>query len=136
MEVRMQHIGGGDSNAGSSGWHVVSELRLQGVSELHSADIRRRSWRRRIVEADAAEFETHFEIRDAGLPLRNGWLNPGMRETIVRFFALGLSNDPLSIENARLIHRSRLALRKFDGAALRELLTRQFAVAAALERTL
>lgn len=135
LEVRCQHIGG--SGSGGRGWSVVTEVPLrQGVSELHIADILPR-WRlRRGTETPESDFDRHFRVHDAGFPLRDGWLTKRVREAIAHFYALDLPLDRLSIEEARLIHRSRLPPGRFDSAILRELLTRQVAVAAALERAL
>lgn len=132
--MRCQHIGGSGSEG--RGWTVVTEVPLQGVSELHSADILPRMRLRRDVEALESDFDRNFKVRDAGYPLRDGRLNGRVRGAIAHFYALELPLDRLSIEEARLIHRSSLPLQRFDGAILRELLTRQVAVAAALERAL
>jgi hypothetical protein len=129
LEVRCQHIG-------KRGWFVVTEVPLQGVSELHSADILPRWKLRRGTETHGSDFDRHFKVQDAGYPLRDGWLTERVRGVIAHFYALDLPLDRLSIEEARLIHRSRLPPGRFDGAILRELLTRQVAVAAALERAL
>jgi hypothetical protein len=137
FDVRYQYIGKGGGGGGwTAGWYVVTEVPLQGVSELHSAEIRARAGRPRVIDARGSDFERNFTVRDAGFPLRDGWLNDPVRGAIAHFYALELTLDPLAIEEGRLIHRAHLPLRRLDSAILRELLTRQVAVAAALERTL
>jgi hypothetical protein len=138
FDVRFQHIGGGGSGGGgwTPDWYVVTETALQGVSDLHSAEIRARGWRPGVAEPRESDFEKHFTVRDAGYPLRQGWLNDRVRGAIYHFYALELPPDPLGIEEGSLIHRAHLPVRRLDGALLRELLTRQGAVAAALERAL
>jgi len=135
FDVRFQHIGR-NSGGWTPDWYVVTETALQGVSDLHSAEIRARGRRPGAVEPRESDFEKHFAVRDAGYPLRQGWLNERTRGAIYHFYALELPPDPLGIEEGRLIHRARLPVRRLDGALLRELLTRQGAVAAALERAL
>jgi hypothetical protein len=136
FDVRTQYISGVGALGLSPGWYVVTETPLQGVSELHSAEIRARGGRPRAIDPRDSDFERHFTVRDAGFPLRDGWLNDGVRGAIARFYALELPLDRLAIEQGRLIHRADLPLRRLDGAILRELLTRQASVAAALERAL
>ena len=133
--MRFQHIGR-NSGGWTPDWYVVTETALQGVSDLHSAEIRARGRRPGAVEPRESDFEEHFTVRDAGYPLRQGWLNDRVRGAIYHFYALELPPDPLGIEEGRLIHRAHLPVRRLDGALLRELLTRQAAVAAALERAL
>jgi hypothetical protein len=135
FDVRFQHIGR-NSGGWTPDWYVVTETALQGVSDLHSAEIRARGRRPGAVEPRESDFEKHFTLRDAGYPLRQGWLNDRVRGAIYHFYALELPPDPLGIEEGRLIHRAHLPVRRLDGALLRELLTRQAAVAAALERAL
>lgn len=132
-DVRSEHRGG--SGRGGGTWYVVTSVPLQGVSELHSVDIRPR-WRRRGAVETAEDFERCFAVNDAGYPLRDGWLNERVRRAIAHFYALELPLYLLSIEEGRLIHRSPLSLRQIDGALLRDLLARQVAVAEALERVL
>jgi hypothetical protein len=67
---------------------------------------------------------------------RERWLNNFVRRAIAHFYTLELPLDPLSIEEGKLVHRASLSLRKLDVAALRELLLRQEALAAMLERAL
>lgn len=135
FDVRLQHRSrSGSKGAGS--WYVVTEVALQGVSDLHSADIRPR-WRRpKAVDPRAPDFGKYFTVYDAGYPLREGWLNHEVRSAIAHFYALDLPLDPLSIEEGRLIHRALLPVKRFSGESLRELLTRQGMVGAALERAL
>lgn len=134
LEVRLQHRSGGSKGAG--GWYVVTEVDLQGVSDLHSADIRPR-WRRpKVVDPRDPEFGKYFTVFDAGYPLREGWLNNDVRSAIAHFYALDLPLNLLSIEEGRLVHRSHLSVKRFNGDLLRQLLTRQGALAAAIERTL
>jgi len=133
FDVRLQHIGRG-SGRGGGGWYVVTRVALQGVSELHSVDIRPRF--RRLLGGEPRGFEEDFTLIDAGYPLRAGWLTDRVRGAIASFYALELTPDPLVIEEGRLIHRAHLPVQRFDGPLLRELLTRQAAVAAALEQAL
>jgi hypothetical protein len=136
FDVRTQYISGVGTLGLSPGWYLVTETPLQGVSELHSAEIRARGRRPRVIDPRDSDFERHFTVRDEGFPLRDGWLDDGVRGAIAHFYALELPLGPLAIERGRLIHRADLPLRRLDGAILRELLTRQAAVAAALERAL
>lgn len=133
FDVLYQHRGGRGQAVGA--WYLVTSVPLQGVSELHSTDIRSRRKVRGAVESPKA-FEKHFKVNDAGYPLRDGWLNERVRTAIAHFYAVELPLYLLSIEEARLVHRSPLSLGSIDGSSLRELLTRQAAVAAALERVL
>jgi hypothetical protein len=137
FDVRYQHIGRGVGSGGwTPGWYVVTEVPLQGVSELHSAEIRARARRPRDIDPHDPDFEKYFTVRDAGYPLRQGWLTGRMRGAIAHFYAFELPLAPLGIEEGRLIHRAHVPVRRLDGALLRELLTRQAAVADALERAL
>lgn len=136
FDVRLQHRGPGAGSKGAGSWYVITEVVLQGVSDLHSADIRAR-WRRpKVVDPQDPDFGKYFIVHDAGYPLREGWLNNRVRTAITHFYALDLPLDRLNIEEGRLIHRALLPVKRFDGGVLRELLTRQVAVAAALERAL
>jgi hypothetical protein len=136
FDVRLQHRGRGSNSKGPGSWYVVTEVTLQGVSDLHSADIRAR-WRRpKIVDPRDPEFGKYFTVFEAGYPLREGWLNHEVRSAIAHFYALDLPLDPLSIEEGRLIHRALLPVKRFSREILRELLTRQGAMATALERAL
>lgn len=136
FDVRLQHLGRGIGSNWSPGWCVITRVALRGVSDLHSAEIRPR-WRRpRVVDPRDPDFEKHFSLLDAGYPLRQGWLNDRVRGAIAHFYALELPLDPLVLEEGRLLHRSLLPVRRFSRDTLRELLARQAAVAAALERAL
>lgn len=136
FDVRLQHRGKGPVSKGPGSWYVVTEVALQGVSDLHSTDIRAR-WRRpKVVDPRDPDFGKYFTVYDAGYPLREGWLNHQVRTAIAHFYALDLPLDPLSIEEGRLIHRALLPVKRFDNEILRELLTRQGTVAAALEQAL
>jgi hypothetical protein len=134
VDVRHRYLGS-QSAPGSRGWRVITEMPLRGVSELHSAEIRPRT-RRRFAGARDTDFGSHFAIRDFGMPLREGWLGPRVRTAVGHFYALDLPLDSLSIEEGRLVHRAAAPLKRFDAAALRELLARQATVATALERAL
>jgi len=137
FEVRYQHIGKGAGVGGwAPGWYVVTETTLKGVTDMHSAEIRPRARRPRAVDPDDHDFGKYFALRDAGYPLREGWLNHRTRGAIAHFYALALPLDPLVIEEARLIHRAHLPVRRLDAGSLREVLTRQAQVAAALENAL
>jgi hypothetical protein len=129
FDVRCTHIG-------KRGWHVVTQVPLEGVSDLHSTEIRPRAGWPRAIDPRDSEFEKHFTVLDLGYPLRQGWLNAGVRGAIAHFYALDLPRDPLAIEEGRLIHRAHVPVQRLDADILRELLTRQGAVAAALERAL
>lgn len=129
FEVRLQH-------RGKRGWYFVTEVSLQGVSDLHSTDIRPRRRRPQVVDPQDPDFGKYFTVHDAGYPLREGWLNDRVRAAIAHFYALDLPLDPLSIEEGRLVHRSHLPVQRFSGDLLRDLLTRQGAVAAVLEQVL
>jgi hypothetical protein len=83
-----------------------------------------------------SRIRTDFEIRDQGYPLTQGWATEPTRDAIYAFHSQGLPLELLSIEEARLVHRTRTPLSRFEGEGLRRLLTRQAAVAAALERAL
>jgi hypothetical protein len=135
FDVRLRHIGRGSGNW-APGWCVITGVALRGVPDIHSAEIRPRMRRPRAVDPRDPDFEKHFPVLDAGYPLRQGWLNDRVRGAIAHFYALELPLDPLILEEGRLIHRSLLPVQRFDGTNLRELLTRQSAVAAALERAL
>ncbi len=137
FDVRFQHIGRAVGSGGwTPGWYIVTDAALQGVSDLHSAEIRPRGRRPKVVDPEDPEFAKYFPVRDAGYPLREGWLNKRMRGAISHFYAMELPLNPVVIEESRLIHRSHLPVRRFSAEALREILVRQAAVGAALERTL
>jgi hypothetical protein len=121
---------------GKKGWCVVTAVPLPEVSDLHSVEIRARLMRSRLIDPRDFDFEKHFVVHDLGYPLRNGWLNDRVRGAIGHFYALELPLDQLGIEEGRLIHRAQIPLQRLDNALLREILTRQGAVADALERAL
>lgn len=134
FEVRYQHLGSSGGAGGPSGWYLVSSARLQGVSALHSVDVGPRS-RRDLGRAVAAgDLASAFIVRDAGYPLREGWLTAAVGRALAEFYALDLPLGALALEEAALVHRLRRSLRGLGGSELRELLSRQAAVASALER--
>lgn len=135
FEVRHQYISGATGAGWAAGWYLVTQTDLQGVSDLHSFEIRAHTRRGQVIDPYDPEFEKHFTVRDSGYPPREGWLKQRVRTAIAHFYALDLRLDPLSVEEGRLVHRSHLAVKRFDGDLLRELLTRQGAVAAVLEQT-
>jgi hypothetical protein len=92
-----------------------------------------RPWK---IPAFGSDFKKQFTVLDLGFPLRSGWLTESLRAALARFYSLELSLDRLSLEAGRLIHRSRLPLRRIDATILRELLARQAAVAAEFEDSL
>jgi hypothetical protein len=118
------------------GWLMVTAVPLSEVSDLHSVEIRRRFGRSRLIDPRDFDFEKHFVVHDLGYPLRDGWLTDRVRGAIGYFFAFEPPLDQLGIEEGRLVHRTLEPLQRLDGALLRELLTRQAAVADALERVL
>ncbi len=139
VEVRYQHIGGSSVSGWTPDWYLVTVIPLRGVRDVHSVEIRPRSSRARRGEASPGstlEFERDFEIRDQGYPLTQGWATEPTRDAIYAFHSQGLPLELLSIEEARLVHRTRTPLSRFEGEGLRLLLTRQAAVADALERAL
>ena len=117
------------------GWVVFTELPLDGVSQLHAVDVRRRLGRHPVDPRDA-DFARHFAVHDLGMPLRDGWMTPRVRGALAHFFAHELATGTLSIEEGRLVHRGFAPLRRYTPLALRELLGRHAALAAALERSL
>jgi hypothetical protein len=134
MTVTWRHLGGGGGSSSGGAWRVITSTPLDGVSELHSTQIRRRwSLGRRPRGADFAEL---FAVRDFGLPLRPGWLSPRVEAAVVAFYELDLPLGELSIEEGCLVHRMFAELGKLDGGNLREMLSRQASLAAALERRL
>lgn len=68
FDVRCQHIGKGIGVGGwcSPGWYVVTEVPLQGVSALHSAEIQPRTRRSRVIDPRDSDFGKYFTVRDAG----------------------------------------------------------------------
>lgn len=136
FDVRLQHLGGGLGSSSGPGWCVITKVALQGVLDVHSTEIRPRARRPRGIDLRNSDFEKHFTVHDAGYPLRQGWLNEHVRGAIAHFYALELPLDPLSIEEGHLVHRALLPVQRFSGDTLRELLTRQVAVARALEHAL
>lgn len=134
FDVRLQHLGGGMGSRSGPGWCVITAATLRGVSELHSAEVRPRA--RLVFGGEARDFGKDFQVIDAGYPLREGWLDDRVRGAILRFYELGLPAGPLLIEEGRLLHRGPFPVERLAGERLRDLLTRQAAVAAALERAL
>jgi hypothetical protein len=136
IEVLYQHIGGRTGVGWTSDWYLVTTVPLHGISELHSAGIHLRTRRSRLGNPSEAEFKENFSVRDEGYPLRTGWLTDRTRGAIYEFYRPDLPLEPLMIEEAKLVHRSRHLLRHLESGGLRELLGRQAAVAAALESSL
>jgi hypothetical protein len=116
-------------------WHLVTSVSLAGVSELHAVDIRPRLGAR-VIDGRDADFERQVAVHDLGLPLREGWLQPGVRGALGHLFAHPLAGGTLSIEEGRLVLRSAVSLPQVDAGALRQLLDRLVATAAAVERAL
>ena len=135
VEVRHQHLSAGAGAERGAGWQLLTVVPLRGVSQLHSARIRRRFGRRRAAVDDARPGDG-FAVQDFGMPLRPGWLGPRVAGALAGFYALELPLAPLDVEEGRLVHRAGERLLRIEGAALRQLLERQAAVAAALERAL
>ena len=136
VEVRHQHFGKGAGTSWAPGWQVITSVALRGVSQLHSTRIAPR-WRRpRAHEPADGAFDDHFKVRDFGMPLRQGWLGPRVRAAIAQLYALDLPLAPLDLEEGRLLHRGDERLLRLDAARMRELLARQVALGAALERAL
>lgn len=133
FEVRHQHIGGGRSGSGwTPDWYLVTTTLLNGVPEVHSADIRPRLSRNSASPPTADD----FVVRDFGYALRNGWLSPATAQSIAAFYETDLPLDRITIEEGKLTHRSRFVLRRLNGPRLHELLSRQAALATQLERSL
>ena len=136
VDVRHQHFGGGMGSSSGPGWQVLTSVPLRDVSQLHSARIAPRLGRRRPIDPRDEDFEGRFRIQDFGMPLRQGWLGPRVRAALAHFYALELPLAAVDVEEGRLVHRGSEALLRADGAAVRELLARQVALAEALERAL
>lgn len=136
FEVRHQYISGATGAGWAAGWYLVTQTDLQGVSDLHSFEIRARTRRGQVIDPYDPEFEKRFTVRDSGYPPREGWLNQRVRAAIAEFYALDLPLNPLSVEEGRLVHRSHLSVKRFSDDVLRELLVQQGAVAAVLEQVL
>lgn len=132
--VSYRHIGGRHTPGWVTGWYLVTETVLRGVSELHAVEIRpRRRGRRRDRGAD---FAAAFDVRDLGMPLPHGWVTERVHASLAAFYDLDLPLELLSVEEGRLVHRAPVALGAIGAETVRELLSRQGSVAAALERAL
>lgn len=136
FEVRCQHLGGGGlhgTNSGPADWCLVASTRLAGVADVHAADVRPRS-RRRLrqtpIDADA------FVVRDFGSPLPQGWLDQRVATALRDFYPQTVPLDSLSIEEGRLVYRSRRLLGRIRADDLRAFLARLDAVAGSIESTL
>jgi hypothetical protein len=86
--------------------------------------------------SDAPPSADDFVVRDAGYPLPEGWLTPAVAAALRAFYAVAVPHERLWIEEGALLHRSRARLDRVDAPALRDLLQRQAAAAAALEQVL
>lgn len=109
VDVRYQYL--------PIGRHLITTIPLRNVADIHSADI----W-------------PNLSVREYGYPFRDGWLDERTRAALAAFFAQQLRVEKLVIEKGALLHRSGLSLQRLEGR-LKELITRQVAVAEALERT-
>jgi len=137
FEIRDEHLG-----PPLRGYFLVAAAPLAGAGwAMHEVEIQRGSMRRRVLRAlnvttlrsgDEA-FDERFSVSETGVPVRLGWLDSHVRSAITQFYESRLSLDRLVIQDGQLIHRARAPWKQFDATALRELLVRQSAVAAALE---
>ncbi|MEO6237055.1 MAG: hypothetical protein ABIQ52_08650 [Vicinamibacterales bacterium] len=80
-------------------------------------------------------FDARFRLREDGLKVRAGWLDAAVRDEVTRVFD-GIPSDSLiAIQEGELLITLREPWKGIDGTAVRALLGRQVALAAALQRT-
>lgn len=131
VEVAYRHLG----RPGAQGWYLETSLPLRGIPDTHCVDIRPRFSLLRRDELRSADFDRQFALRDAGLPMPAHWLREPVRAAICAFFNGELDLEWLSIDAARLRHRTCLPLTALDARRLGDLLRRQVAVAIEIEKS-
>ena len=109
--------------------------------ELHGVDIVRGGVRlrkalgHRLLTTGDAEFDAKYAVREDGIPIRERWLDQATRAAIANFYELPSATGTIWIQEGRLSHLISSPWKGVDGASLQALLTRQAALASALERT-
>lgn len=129
VTVRSQYVGSGGSVRGMRGHLFVLATPLRAPAwAMHDLEIRQRRGR--------DTWDARFPRRESGVPVREGWLTDGARAAIAHFFDHGLAVGTLRTDRGQLQHVapwSRIGDTS-DPAAVRDVLTRFVAVAAALDR--
>jgi hypothetical protein len=81
------------------------------------------------------DFDARFRVREDGLKVREKWLDAAVRAQVIHVYD-GIPSDSLvTMQEGELRVTLRDPWTGMDGAAIRSLLERQVALAAALERT-
>jgi hypothetical protein len=86
-----------------------------------------------LATGDAA-FDGRFMVRQDGVPVREGWLDPPTRAALTAFFDVPMANGPVWVQEQRLQHIMSPWI-GIDHESLRRLLRQQVVLAEALERT-
>ncbi len=137
----LMHTSKNSSYRGPRGHLLITATRLTGDRwPLHQVDI---SMMGKLVSRITGgmhstrdpDFDARFLVREDGLKVRERWLDAAVRDRVTRVFD-GIPSDSLiAIHEGEL----RITLREpwtgIDGTAVRALIVRQAALAAALERT-
>jgi len=81
------------------------------------------------------DFDARFLVRQDGMKVREGWLDTAVRRQVTHVYDGIPSNSLIAMQEGELRVTLREPWTGIDGAAVRSLLERQTALAAALERT-
>lgn len=130
----------GSSYRGPSGHLLITSTPLAGPRwQMHQVDVSQarlpRFLRARMPKTGDAAFDGRFVVTEDGLPVRDGWLDAATRTAITAFFDLPTASGPIWVREQQLQHLADDTWLRLDLAALTTLLSRQAALAAALERT-
>ena len=119
-EVAYRYLSASFGASASVGWRLIVTVPLRNVSDLYSLQL-------------SCDGKADVTVRDSGYKPREGWLDDPVRDAVTSFFEASPGTEPLDIGAARLVSRTP---GRIDAARLREIVARQQAVAAALERVL
>jgi hypothetical protein len=127
---------------GPYGYLLVTTTSLRSPRwELHGVDFEKGNVRlhkalgHALTTTGDAKFDAQFIVREDGVPVRENWLDAPARAAIVRFYELPESRGTTWIQEAKLSHLIAAPWKGINESSLRELMTRQAALATELERT-
>lgn len=131
----------GSSYRGPSGYLLITSTRLASERwSMHQVDVltlgRIGSWflsdKRLTGDTD---FDARFVVRQDGLPVREAWLDADTRAAFARFLDAAPRPGVIWIREGELQFTMQDPWTGLDGPVLQELMRRQGALAAALDRT-
>ncbi|HVW05162.1 MAG TPA: hypothetical protein VHB78_09140 [Vicinamibacterales bacterium] len=137
----MMYTGRNSSYRGPQGHLLITATRLDGNRwPLHQVDISvMGKWLSRLAGGGAAtgapDFDARFLVREDGMKVREGWLDAEVRRQVIYVYDGISSNSVIAMQEGELRVTLREPWTGVDGAAVRSLLERQIALAAALEST-